>query len=103
MTVSIQPTSSGVNAPPQRALNHMMPCARTRSCTGSHSVNALVTFGKQPASPTPNRNRKNTSETSPHAQPVAMVKSDHIITTRMSTLRGPILSPSQPPGISNNA
>jgi len=38
-----------------------------------------------------------------NAQPVAMVNTDHMATTRMSTLRGPILSPSQPPGISNSA
>ena len=36
-------------------------------------------------------------------QPVAAVKNDHHSTTRMSTLRGPSRSPSQPVGISNNA
>ena len=35
--------------------------------------------------------------------PVAAVKTDQKATTRMSTRRGPILSPSQPPGISNKA
>jgi hypothetical protein len=38
-----------------------------------------------------------------HAQPVAAVKTDHQSTMRISTRRGPILSPSQPPGISNTA
>ena len=38
-----------------------------------------------------------------HAQPVAAVKNDHQITIRISTRRGPIRSPSQPPGISKSA
>src|SRR5205809_448797 len=96
-------TSSGVKAPPQRALNHITPTARLRSSRGSQLVNILARFGKQPASPAPNKKRVTSSETRLQAQPVAAVKNDHQITTRMSTLRGPILSPSQPPGISNNA
>ena len=51
----------------------------------------------------PKKKRLTTSETRFHAQPVAMVKIDHIVTTRISTLRGPMRSPSQPPGISNKA
>src|SRR6266853_6088691 len=93
-------TSSGVNAPPQRALNHITPTARLRSSRGSQLVNILARFGKQPASPAPKRNRVASSDTRFHTQPVAAVKNDHHITTRISTLRGPILSPSQPPGIS---
>ena len=50
-------TSNGVKAPPQRALIHMIPCARTRSTTGSQIVKALVRFGKHPASPAPNMKR----------------------------------------------
>ena len=50
-------------APPQRAANHMRPWARTRSSKGSQLVKALARFGKQPASPTPNRNRQARSET----------------------------------------
>ncbi len=92
-----------MKAPPQRALSHSMPCALTRSVTGNHSVKAFVRFGKQPASPTPKRNRETTSDARFHAQPVAMVNSDHIDTTRISTRRGPMRSPSQPPGISNSA
>jgi len=91
-------TSSGVNAPPQRAASHMMPCARTRSPDGSHSVNAFVKFGKQPASPAPNKNRQTTRDTKFQTQPVAAVNTDHMATTRINTLRGPIQSPSQPPG-----
>ena len=103
MTESIHIINNGVNAPPQRALNHTMPWARTRSANGSQSVNALVMFGKQPASPAPNRKRETTSDTRFHARPVAAVKMDHMITTRRRTLRGPMMSPSQPPGISNSA
>ena len=70
-----------------------MPCARTRSCSGSQVVKALVRFGKQPASPAPKRKRVTTSETKFQAQPVAAVKKDHQSTMRMSTLRGPMRSP----------
>ena len=35
--------------------------------------------------------------------PVAAVKADHHTTTRISTFRGPIQSPIQPPGISKRA
>src|SRR5437762_12727608 len=96
-------TNRGVKAPPQRALSHMIPWARTRSTAGSQMVNALVRLGKQPASPIPKQNRQSTREIALHAQPVAAVKTDHMTTTRIRTLRGPIRSPSQPPGISNKA
>src|SRR5436190_1908920 len=102
-TENTHTTSSGVNAPPQRALNHITPTARLRSSRGSQLVNIFAKLGKQPASPAPNRNRITSSDTRFQAQPVAAVKNDHQNTTRMSTLRGPILSPSQPPGISNRA
>src|ERR1051325_11599677 len=85
-------TSMGVNAPPHRALSHIAPCAFTRSFSGSQVVKALVRFGKQPASPAPNRNRVTVRETAFQAQPVAAVKNDHHRTIRISTLRGPILS-----------
>src|SRR5438046_3116645 len=95
--------SSGVNAPPQRALNHITPTARLRSSRGSQLLNILAKLGKHPASPAPNRKRVTSSDIRLKTQPVAAVKNDHQITTRISTLRGPILSPSQPPGISNSA
>src|SRR5262249_20539931 len=96
-----QTTSIGVNAPPHRALIHMMPCARTRSAGGSQVVKALVTFGKQPASPAPNRKRVATRDAKFHAHPVAAVKNDHQMTIRIRTRRAPIRSPRYPPGISN--
>src|SRR5207302_1591217 len=72
-------TSSGVNAPPQRALIHKMPCARTLSFSGSQVLNALVRFGKQPASPAPNRKRVAVIDAKLNAHPVAAVKNDHQI------------------------
>src|ERR1043166_2603434 len=98
-----QATSNGVKAPPHRALSHIIPWARPRSAAGSQIVNAFVRFGKHPASPMPKRNRQSTSEAAFHAQPVAAVNADHMSTTRISTLRGPMKSPSHPPGISNRA
>ena len=50
-------TSNGVIAPPQRAPIHRTACASVRSRFGSHALKAFVRFGKQPASPAPNRNR----------------------------------------------
>ena len=81
----------------------MMPWARTRSLSGSQVVKVFVKFGKQPASPMPNRARVAVSETKLQAHPVAAVKNDHHSTMRMRTLRGPIQSPRYPPGISNSA
>src|SRR5262245_48956762 len=98
-----QVTSSGVNAPPHRADNHNVACARSRWRFGSHVVNTRVRFGKQPASPAPKSVRVMRSEVMFQTQPVAAVKIDHQTTIRMSTRRGPSLSPSQPPGTSNSA
>src|ERR1043165_7641847 len=88
-----QNTSKGVKAPPQRALNHITPRARLRSLEGSQFVNILARFGKQPASPAPNRNRVTRREIRLRVHPVAAVKNDHQSTTRVRTRRGPILSP----------
>src|SRR3954471_5884473 len=103
MSENTQTTNSGVNAPPHRALNHITPTALLRSRHGSQLVNILARVGKQPASPAPKRKRVRRSPARFQAQPVAAVKKDHIITTRIRPLRGPILSPSQPPGISKSA
>ena len=43
------------------------------------------------------------SETKLQAHPVAAVKKDHQITIRIRTRRGPIRSPSHPPGTSKSA
>ncbi len=56
-------TSSGAEAPPQRAPIHIKAWARVRSRVGSQALNALVRFGKQPASPAPNKNRVITIDT----------------------------------------
>jgi hypothetical protein len=39
-----------------------MPCAVPRSTTGNQREKVLETFGKAPASPTPNRNRIRSSD-----------------------------------------
>ena len=101
--VRIKATNAGVKAPPSRALVHMIPCARVRSSNGSQRLNALVRFGKAPASPAPNRKRVAINETQLKAHPVATVKNDHHSTMRRSTLRGPMRSPRYPAGISNRA
>ncbi len=67
-------TISGVNAPLQRAASHSMPCARSRSFTGSQVVKMRVRFGKQPASPAPNSARVTINDAAFHTQPVAAVK-----------------------------
>ena len=99
----ISATSNGVNAPLTRVAIHRMACARSRSFTGSHVVKMRVRLGKAPASPAPNSARIVTSDDMFHAQPVAAVKKDHQMTILIRTRRGPILSPSQPPGISKIA
>ena len=103
MKSSVKTTISGVNAPPQRAASHMMACARVRSSPANQLLNAFVRFGNAPASPTPNRNRIIVSDQNPVARPVAIVKADHQTTMRVITSRGPIRSPSQPPGTSKIA
>ena len=100
MTSSAATTRSGASAPPQRAASHISDCARVRSSPRNQFENALVRFGKQPASPTPNMNRTVAIDQKPVARPVAMVKADHQTTIRVMTARGPIRSPSQPPGTS---
>jgi len=60
-------------------------------------------LGKQPASPAPNRKRVTHIDQKFHIQPVATVKKLHQTTMRIRTLRAPIQSPIQPPGISNSA
>ena len=90
---STRTSRSGATAPPQRADIHRMPCARTRSSRGSQRLKARAMFGKQPASPAPNRKRTTKSDQKLQTQPVAAVKNDHHSTTRIRTRRAPILSP----------
>ena len=81
----------------------MIAWARVRSSPTNQLLNAFVRFGNAPASPTPNRNRMIVSDQKPVARPVAIVKADHQITMRVITFRGPMRSPSQPPGTSKIA
>ena len=96
-------TSSGVKAPLTRVASQTSACARSRSFTGSQVASTRVMLGNAPASPAPKSARVTTSDAGFHTQPVAAVKNDHQMTIRMSTRRGPMRSPSAPPGISNNA
>ena len=94
-------TSSGVNAPPQRAAIQIRPWARVRSRRGSQVASDLAMMGKQPASPTPKRNRTTIIEAKFQAAPVSAVNADHIRTMRIRPLRAPTQSPNQAPGTSN--
>ncbi len=76
--------------------------ARPRSRAGNQRDSARAALGKAPASPAPNRKRIATSEERERAAPVSIVKPDHHSTIRVSTCRGPRVSPSQPEGISNS-
>ena len=95
--------SGGASAPPSRVPMKITPCALPRSAVGNQFEKLFEMFGKAPASPTPNMKRTTSSETKFQAAPVSMVKADHHRTMRVSTLRGPVTSPSQPLGISNAA
>ena len=92
-----------MNAPLTRVASQRIACARSRSFTGSQVVKTRVMFGNAPASPAPKSPRVIASDHPFHAQPVAAVKKDHHSTIRISTRRGPMRSPSQPPGISKTA
>ena len=96
-------TSSGVKAPLTRVASQRNACVRSRSLTGSQVVSTRVRLGNAPASPAPKSARVTMSDDGFHTQPVAAVKNDHQMTIRMRTRRGPIWSPSHPPGISNTA
>jgi hypothetical protein len=90
-------------APPRRVPMKITPCALPRSAIGNQLAKLREMLGKAPASPTPNRKRTTSSEAKFHAAPVIIVNADHHRTIRVSTLRGPVMSPSQPLGISNAA
>ena len=92
-----------MKAPLRRVASQTLAWARSRSLTGSQVVSTRVRFGNAPASPAPKSARVTMSDEGLHTQPVAAVKNDHQMTIRMRTRRGPILSPSQPPGISKTA
>ena len=94
--------SGAVSAPPSREPKNSTPLAMPRSCAGNQVAKLRTAFGKAPASPAPNRNLITTSDRSPCAAPVNMVKADHHNTIRVSTRRGPRRSPSQPDGTSNS-
>src|SRR6478735_394597 len=87
--------------PPTRDPKNITPFALPRSLRGNHRERLRDMFGNAPASPAPNKNRVATSDRNPIAAPVSIVQADHHSTMRVSTRRGPAMSPSQPDGISN--
>src|SRR2546427_4391342 len=72
-------TSSGVKAPPQRALSQRMACERVRSRRGNQIMKTLGRFWKQPASPMAKQKRAMTRGTKVQKYPVAAVKTHHMI------------------------
>src|SRR5205823_5250058 len=96
-------TSRGAIAPPMRLAIQIMPWALARSAVGNQREMLAELFGYAPASPAPNRNRIGSSMRTFAAKPVRVVKTDHQITMRVRTLRGPIRSPTDPVGISKAA
>ena len=76
-----------------------MPCAKPRSLGKIQRESERVAIGNAPASPTPKKNRKPAIEVALQASAVADVKIDHHVTISASARRGPMRSPSQPPGI----
>src|SRR5215470_18846366 len=95
--------SGGASAPPNRVAIKMMLWARPRSSAGNHCEKLRDVLGNAPASPEPKRNRNPSKERKFHANPVAIVNADHQRTMRVRTLRGPMVSPSHPLGISKIA
>ncbi len=79
-----------------------MPLACPRSRAGNQCEKARAMFGNAPASPAPKKKRMATSDRRPCAAPVSAVNPDHQRTMRVSTRRGPRVSPSQPDGISKS-
>src|SRR6202453_3327375 len=92
-------TKTGVRAPPKREPACVAPCAKPRSVGNIQRESDRVAIGKAPASPIPKRKRINAIDPALQASTVAQVNRDHHVTMSVSARRGPIRSPSQPPGI----
>src|SRR5213080_1756228 len=103
MRAIMKTTSAGANAPPRRPLIQTIPCPKPRSTVGIHRESTLVALGYVPASPAPKRNRTVSRVAKWCTRPVRVVNADHQRTILVMTLRGPIVSPSQPLGISKDA
>ena len=73
------------------------------SLAGNHREITAELFGKDPASPIPNRKRTMISDINPVVKPVRAVNKDHHNTMRIKAALWPIKSPNMPEGISNSA
>src|ERR1051326_2486732 len=102
-TAMMATTSGGAKAPPNRVPMNKMPCALPTSRLGNHREKLREIVGNAAASPMPKRNLVASRTLKFHANPVAIVNADHQSTMRVSILRGPITSASQPLGISKKA
>src|SRR5579862_1986929 len=96
-------TRYGVSAAASRDPACVTPCANPRSAGRIQRESERVAIGNAPASPIPNRNRTVAIDPAIHAIAVIDVNTDHHATIRVSARRGPIRSPSHPPGIWNSA
>ena len=96
-------TNTGVNAPARRDPAWVVPWAMPRSPGSIQRDRPRLEIGKAPASPMPIRNRQTISMVTVVEKPVMKVNTDHHTTTLASAMRGPNLSPNQPPGIWNSA
>jgi hypothetical protein len=67
----------------------VMPCAKPRSRTGCHHVNARVAVGNAPPSPMPTSTRQTTSEATLQDRPVSVVAPAHSRLNATRTRRGP--------------
>ena len=69
----------------------------------SGNILARIEIGNAPASPMPKRKRQTAMDSALQVRAVAEVKRLHQVTMKASARRGPIRSPSHPPGIWNSA
>src|SRR5262249_44974966 len=90
-------TIGGVTAPPSRAQLCVMPCAKPRSRTGSHQVNARLAAGKAPPSPMPTSTPQTTRDPMPQERPGTVVAAAHNELRGARTRRGPNRSDAHPP------
>src|SRR5262245_64550811 len=90
-------SSGGVIELPSREKAWVSPCAKPRLLSGVQYCIARVAVGKVAPSPKPSAKRARNSIGRLLTKPVAMVDSAQIMPHQNSVLRGPKVSPTQPP------
>src|ERR1700733_1041115 len=96
-------TRGGVIAAPSRDPACVTPCANPRSLGRIQRERDRVDIGNAPASPAPKMKRIASSDVAFQPAAVSEVKTLHQLTMIVNARRGPILSPSHPPGTWNSA